>query len=251
MLVVSRGCVAREWLPWPAWLTRSSRSDPASSSSAAASSGLRWPTTSRTWAGGRAARARPAHLGHHVARGRARWSRSARRRRRRPRCASTRPTSTRGSRPRPVRRPASSRSASSRSRATTTGSRSTDASRRSTATAASTSTRSPRARSARLFPLARTDDLLAGFYVNEDGRANPVDVTMALAKGARLAGRDGHRGRARHRRPDRPGVRSRGVRTPHGDIEAESSSTARACGRASSARGPASTSRCRRPSTTT
>lgn len=39
-----------------------------------------------------------------------------------------------------------------------------------------------------LFPLARTDDLLAGFYVAEDGRADPVDVTMALAKGARLAG---------------------------------------------------------------
>ncbi|MEZ4399527.1 MAG: FAD-dependent oxidoreductase [Kofleriaceae bacterium] len=39
-----------------------------------------------------------------------------------------------------------------------------------------------------LFPLARTDDLLAGFYVPEDGRADPVDVTMALAKGARQAG---------------------------------------------------------------
>ncbi|MBM0227908.1 FAD-binding oxidoreductase [Micromonospora sp. ATA51] len=34
----------------------------------------------------------------------------------------------------------------------------------------------------KLFPLARTDDLLAGFYVPQDGRANPVDVTMALAK---------------------------------------------------------------------
>jgi len=39
-----------------------------------------------------------------------------------------------------------------------------------------------------LFPLARVDDVLAGFYVAEDGRANPVDVTMALAKGARLKG---------------------------------------------------------------
>jgi glycine/D-amino acid oxidase-like deaminating enzyme len=39
-----------------------------------------------------------------------------------------------------------------------------------------------------LFPPARTDDLLAGFYVREDGRADPVSVTMALAKGARLAG---------------------------------------------------------------
>ena len=39
-----------------------------------------------------------------------------------------------------------------------------------------------------LFPLARVDDLEAGFYVKEDGRVNPVDVTMALAKGARQRG---------------------------------------------------------------
>ena len=39
-----------------------------------------------------------------------------------------------------------------------------------------------------LFPPARTDDVLAGFYVPQDGRANPVDVTMALAKGARMRG---------------------------------------------------------------
>jgi glycine/D-amino acid oxidase-like deaminating enzyme len=39
-----------------------------------------------------------------------------------------------------------------------------------------------------LFPLARTDDIEAGFYVREDGRVNPVDVTMALAKGARSRG---------------------------------------------------------------
>src|SRR3569833_964968 len=39
-----------------------------------------------------------------------------------------------------------------------------------------------------LFPLARVDDLLAGFYVMEDGRADPVGATMALAKGARQAG---------------------------------------------------------------
>jgi 4-methylaminobutanoate oxidase (formaldehyde-forming) len=39
-----------------------------------------------------------------------------------------------------------------------------------------------------LFPLARTDDLLAGFYVKEDGRADPVGVAMALAKGARQQG---------------------------------------------------------------
>src|SRR5262245_31113316 len=31
-----------------------------------------------------------------------------------------------------------------------------------------------------MFPIARTDDILAGFYVPGDGRVNPVDVTMAL-----------------------------------------------------------------------
>lgn len=39
-----------------------------------------------------------------------------------------------------------------------------------------------------LFPLARVDDVLAGFYVKEDGRVNPVDVTIALGKGARMKG---------------------------------------------------------------
>src|SRR6476659_7590190 len=39
-----------------------------------------------------------------------------------------------------------------------------------------------------LFPIARTDDILAGFYVKEDGRANPVDASMSLAKGARMQG---------------------------------------------------------------
>ncbi|MFO0676151.1 MAG: FAD-dependent oxidoreductase [Polyangiaceae bacterium] len=40
----------------------------------------------------------------------------------------------------------------------------------------------------KLFPLAKTEDILAGFYVKEDGQANPVDITMALAKGARQLG---------------------------------------------------------------
>jgi 4-methylaminobutanoate oxidase (formaldehyde-forming) len=39
-----------------------------------------------------------------------------------------------------------------------------------------------------MFPIARTDDLLAGFYVAGDGRVNPVDVTMALGRGARMQG---------------------------------------------------------------
>ena len=38
------------------------------------------------------------------------------------------------------------------------------------------------------FPLCETNDVLAGFYVDSDGRANPYDATMALAKGARQNG---------------------------------------------------------------
>jgi 4-methylaminobutanoate oxidase (formaldehyde-forming) len=71
-----------------------------------------------------------------------------------------------------------------------------------------------------LFPLAKVDDIKAGFHVKDDGRANPVDVTMALAKGARLAG-----ARVVEGVPVtgvlRKGDRVAGVRTAHGDIAAE------------------------------
>ncbi|MFH2037824.1 MAG: FAD-dependent oxidoreductase [Chloroflexota bacterium] len=39
-----------------------------------------------------------------------------------------------------------------------------------------------------LWPLADPEGVLAGFYTPEDGRANPVDVTMSLARGARNGG---------------------------------------------------------------
>jgi glycine/D-amino acid oxidase-like deaminating enzyme len=71
-----------------------------------------------------------------------------------------------------------------------------------------------------MFPLARTDDLLAGFYVAEDGRANPVDVTMALAKGARMAGAKVLEGVPVLDVLTRDGSVT-GVRTPFGDVEAE------------------------------
>src|SRR4051794_2675800 len=71
-----------------------------------------------------------------------------------------------------------------------------------------------------LFPLARTDDLLAGFYVREDGRANPVDVTMSLAKGARQQGVTIVEGVPVTGVLRRNGTVT-GVRTEHGDIEAE------------------------------
>jgi glycine cleavage system aminomethyltransferase T/glycine/D-amino acid oxidase-like deaminating enzyme len=38
------------------------------------------------------------------------------------------------------------------------------------------------------WPLARTDDVLAGFLTADDGRANPVDVTVSLSKGAQALG---------------------------------------------------------------
>ncbi|MBM3529507.1 MAG: FAD-dependent oxidoreductase [Alphaproteobacteria bacterium] len=71
-----------------------------------------------------------------------------------------------------------------------------------------------------LFPLARTDDIRAGFYVKDDGRVNPVDATMALAKGARMAGAKIVEGVAV------TGVLQRndrvtGVRTALGDVQAE------------------------------
>jgi glycine cleavage system aminomethyltransferase T/glycine/D-amino acid oxidase-like deaminating enzyme len=39
-----------------------------------------------------------------------------------------------------------------------------------------------------LWPLARTDDVLSGFYVADEGRADPVGVATSLAKGARQLG---------------------------------------------------------------
>jgi 4-methylaminobutanoate oxidase (formaldehyde-forming) len=73
---------------------------------------------------------------------------------------------------------------------------------------------------AELFPPARTDDVLAGFYVAGDGRADPVDVTMALAKGARLAGAKIIEGVPVTGITAKRGAVT-GVTTAHGAIEAE------------------------------
>jgi len=70
------------------------------------------------------------------------------------------------------------------------------------------------------WPLARVDDVVCGFYYEDQGRANPADVTMALARGARqrgvrivescsVTGITHERGRVT------------GVETEHGIIEAE------------------------------
>src|SRR4249919_1492967 len=41
---------------------------------------------------------------------------------------------------------------------------------------------------ARHWPAAKTDDILAAFYVPDEGRANPADLTQAYARGARQRG---------------------------------------------------------------
>jgi len=71
-----------------------------------------------------------------------------------------------------------------------------------------------------LFPLARVDDIEAGFYVPGDGRVNPVDVTMALAKGARMRGVQIIEG-VRATGVTRTGRRVSGVTTACGTITAE------------------------------
>ncbi len=71
-----------------------------------------------------------------------------------------------------------------------------------------------------LFPLAKTDDLLAGFYVKEDGRADPVGVTAALAKGARMKGATIREGVPVTGVIKKNGAVA-GVRTPLGDVECE------------------------------
>jgi glycine cleavage system aminomethyltransferase T/glycine/D-amino acid oxidase-like deaminating enzyme len=71
-----------------------------------------------------------------------------------------------------------------------------------------------------LWPLARTDDVLAGFYIPADGRVNPVDVTMSLAKGARQQGARIIEGVPVTGFLTANGTVT-GVRTAQGDIEAE------------------------------
>lgn len=71
-----------------------------------------------------------------------------------------------------------------------------------------------------MFPLAETSDLLAGFYVPGDGRVNPVDATMALAKGARAQGVRIVEG-VTVERVLTHGTRVVGVTTDAGDIECD------------------------------
>ncbi|MER7071324.1 FAD-dependent oxidoreductase [Terrabacter sp. NPDC000476] len=70
------------------------------------------------------------------------------------------------------------------------------------------------------YPLIRTDDLVGAIWLPGDGRANPTDLTQALAKGARRLGvRIAERVRVTGVLTR--GGRAAGVRTDHGDVEAD------------------------------
>ena len=71
-----------------------------------------------------------------------------------------------------------------------------------------------------LYPIMRTDDLAGAIWLPGDGRANPTDLTAALARGAR------DKGVTIRERTRVTGILSgagtvTGVRTDHGDVEAE------------------------------
>ncbi len=71
-----------------------------------------------------------------------------------------------------------------------------------------------------MWPLFDTHDVVCGFYTADDGRGNPVDITMALAKGARMGGAtlmEGVSVTGIHKKKGRV----TGVATDRGDIEAE------------------------------
>lgn len=71
-----------------------------------------------------------------------------------------------------------------------------------------------------MWPEARIDDVLAAFYVPDEGRINPADVTMALAKGARTGGATILEGVPVTGFTTSRG-RVTGVVTPHGTVECE------------------------------
>ena len=71
-----------------------------------------------------------------------------------------------------------------------------------------------------LWPLLNADDLIGGVFIPSEGQTNPVDTTLAYAKGARMRGArifENIKATAIHR----SGGRVTGVATDDGDIRAE------------------------------
>jgi glycine cleavage system aminomethyltransferase T/glycine/D-amino acid oxidase-like deaminating enzyme len=79
-------------------------------------------------------------------------------------------------------------------------------------------------RAGELFPVMRTDDLQGAIWIPGDGKANPADLTMSLAKGARQRGAkivEGAEVIGVHTAADRTSRRVAGVRVRHGSEEHE------------------------------
>ena len=80
------------------------------------------------------------------------------------------------------------------------------------------------ARAGELFPVMRTDDLQGAIWIPGDGKANPADLTMSLAKGARNRGVrivEGAEVIGVTRVAERTGERVAGVRVRHDGDERE------------------------------
>ena len=101
-----------------------------------------------------------------------------------------------------------------------------------------------------IVPMMQVDDIIHGFWTPDEGRANPVDVTMSMAKGA------GRRAPRSSKRPRSPTSSSRTDASSASSPNGARSSARRSCSRpdsgvVSSPRRLASPSLCRRLSTTT
>jgi 4-methylaminobutanoate oxidase (formaldehyde-forming) len=75
-----------------------------------------------------------------------------------------------------------------------------------------------------LYPVMRTDDLQGAMWIPGDGKANPADLCMSLAKGARQRGArllEGVEVTGVITTPGRPVDRVAGVHTPAGDVRCE------------------------------
>ncbi len=80
------------------------------------------------------------------------------------------------------------------------------------------------ARAQELWPPMQVDDLLGALWLPGDGKVNPADLTQSLARGARQGGAtilEKVRVTGITTAPGPRGPRVTGVRTDHGDIEAE------------------------------
>jgi len=71
-----------------------------------------------------------------------------------------------------------------------------------------------------LYPLLNIDDILGGIFIPSDGQANPIDITQALAKGARMGGAEIYEG-VEVTRVLHDGDKVTGVETAAGTINAD------------------------------